>query len=155
MHRINMVRGFRSDPHGRTMCFAMRRCRMARYLIRERPSCSSADYVVEEMVTKLKTLGIAQKNESRKTRIHDYGSGLYVWSSPGKCAPYAVPKKVKKPEENTDGLYSLLSGVRFGAHLDVANLRLQLIEDPLKTAIPHRRRYLRFGSYFCAKHDER
>ncbi|KHJ96941.1 hypothetical protein OESDEN_03085 [Oesophagostomum dentatum] len=77
-----------------------------------------------------------------------------VWFSRGKCAPYAVPRKMR-PKKTPEDLYSSLKKVRFGCECDFNTLRLKLLSNPRKAEVPHRRRYLRFGSYFCSMLDER
>ncbi|EYC36344.1 hypothetical protein Y032_0907g2978 [Ancylostoma ceylanicum] len=52
------------------------------------------------------------------------------------------------PAEN---LYSVMKNVRLCGDFDVTNLRLRLLRSPTKMEIPHRRRYLRFGSFFCSQ----
>ncbi|RCN24263.1 hypothetical protein ANCCAN_30045 [Ancylostoma caninum] len=45
----------------------------------------------------------------------------------------------------------MMKNVRLSGDFDIASLQLRLLRSPTKFEIPHRRRYLRFGSYFCSQ----
>ncbi|ETN81191.1 hypothetical protein NECAME_02234 [Necator americanus] len=113
-------------------------------------SGSSADSVLENTVKALRTLVIDKKKSISLERRPVF----YVWSSRGKCAPYAVPKKLCRADP-VDNLYSAMSGVYIHGNFDVTMLRHQLLRSPMKMEFSHRRRDIRLRSYWWPLYNDR
>ncbi|KAK5983150.1 hypothetical protein GCK32_001355 [Trichostrongylus colubriformis] len=142
--RCNMVR---SDSYCERMCSLMRRSGRARFIVWDRSGRHPVDPGIESAAEMFRGLEIGNKYSMEKS-TNQRKPVLYVWASRGKCAPYAVPRRIR-PLKSVEDFYSAIQHVRLPGVIDTASLKLCLMRSDSATEVPHRRRNIMFARSFC------
>ncbi|KAK6040353.1 hypothetical protein COOONC_22142 [Cooperia oncophora] len=113
------------DSYCERMCSLMRRSGRAQLIVWDRSGRHPVDPGIESAAEMFRGLEIGNKYSMKKS-TNQRKPVLYIWASRGKCAPYAVPRRIR-PSKSTEDTYSVMQEVRLRGVVDAASLRLCLM----------------------------
>ncbi|XGW20078.1 hypothetical protein V3C99_003701 [Haemonchus contortus] len=114
-----------TESYCERMCSLMRRSGRAQLIVWDRSGRHPVDPVIDTAAEMFRGLEIDNKYSMKKS-TSQRKPVLYIWASRGKCAPYAVPRRIR-PSKNVEDPYSVMQQVRLRGIVDAASLRLSLM----------------------------